>query len=75
MIEPFNEATLVKVVEEVMNTETLDHLSIEDQMMVIDLVADSLKRYKSIEIKNFLDEMDEEYENKKKNYRYNLSDL
>ena len=75
MIEPFNESVMIQVVDEIMKTETLDHLSIEDQMMVIDLVADSLKRYKSIEIKNFLDEMDEEYENKKKNYRYNLSDL
>lgn len=75
MIEQFNEGHLIKVVEEIMNTETLDHLSIEDQMMVIDLVSDSIKRYKGIELKHFLDEMDEEYEKKKKNYRYNLSDL
>ena len=75
MIEPFNEAILIKVVEEVMNTETLDHLSIEDQMMVIDLIADSLRRYKGIEIQNFLDEMDKHHEEKKKGYSYNLSDL
>ena len=58
-----------------MNTETLDHLSIEDQMMVIDLIVDSIKRYKGMELKKFLDEIDEEYEKKKENYRYNLSDL
>jgi len=75
MVEPFNESTLLQVVEEVMQTETIDHLSIEDQMMVIDLLADSIKRYKGIETKKFLDEMDAEYEKKKKDYRYNLSDL
>jgi len=75
MVEPFNEATLIKVVEEIMNTETLDHLSVEDQMMVIDLIADSLRRYKGIEVQNFLDEMDKHYEEKKKGYSYNLSDL
>ena len=51
-----------------MQTETIDHLSIEDQMMVIDLLADSIKRYKGIETKKFLDEMDT-------HYRKNLSDL
>ena len=75
MIEPFNESTMIQVVEEIMNTETIDHLSIEDQMMVIDLVADSIKRYKGIEVKKFLDEMDKEFEKKKKGYSYNLSDL
>ena len=66
MIEPFNESTMIQVVEEIMNTETIDHLSIEDQMMVIDLVADSIKRYKGIEVKKFLDEMDKEFEKKMK---------
>jgi hypothetical protein len=75
MVEPFNEATMIKVIDEIMNTDLLDHLSVEDQMMVIDLVADSLRRYKGIEVKNFLDEMDKEFANKKKSYRYNLSDL
>tara|TARA_Y100000817_G_scaffold314329_1_gene312817 strand:- start:2854 stop:3060 length:207 start_codon:yes stop_codon:yes gene_type:complete len=68
MVEPFNESTLLQVVEEIMQTETIDHLSIEDQMMVIDLLADSIKRYKGIETKKFLDEMDT-------HYRKNLSDL
>ena len=75
MIDPFNESSLIQVIDEIMSTETLDHLSIEDQMMVIDLVADSLRRYKSIEVKNFLDEMDRHHEEKKKGYSYNLSDL
>tara|TARA_Y100000114_G_C11759698_1_gene328859 strand:- start:1405 stop:1611 length:207 start_codon:yes stop_codon:yes gene_type:complete len=68
MIEPFNEASLIQVIDEIMKTETLDHLSIEDQMMVIDLVTDSIKRYKGIEVNKFLDEMDT-------HYRKNLSDL
>ena len=68
MVEPFNESTLLQVVEEIMQTETIDHLSIEDQMMVIDLLADSIKRYKGIETKKFLDEIDT-------HYRKNLSDL
>ena len=75
MIEQFNEGHLIKVVEEIMNSETLDHLSIEDQMMVIDLIADSLRRYKGIEVQNFLDEMDKHHAEKKKRYSYNLSDL
>ena len=75
MIEPFNETSMMTIVDEILKTETLDHLSIEDQMMVIDLVCDSLRRYKGIETKNFLDEIDEEYQKKKENYRYNLSDL
>lgn len=68
MIEPFNEASLIQVIDEIMKTETLDHLSVEDQMMVIDLVTDSIKRYKGIEVNKFLDEMDT-------HYRKNLSDL
>ena len=67
MIEPFNEASLIQVIDEIMKTETLDHLSVEDQMMVIDLVTDSIKRYKGIEVNKFLDEMDT-------HYRKNLSD-
>ena len=66
---PFSEATLLTVIDEIMNTETLDHLSIEDQMMVINLVADSIRRYKSIELNKLLDELDSTYNNKK------LSDL
>ena len=38
-------------------------------MMVIDLVADSIRRYKSKEVEKFLNEMDNHYNNKK------LSDL
>ena len=68
MIEPFNEASLIQVIDEIMKTETLDHLSVEDQMMVIDFVTDSIKRYKGIEVNKFLDEMDT-------HYRKNLSDL
>ena len=68
MIEPFNEASLIQVIDEIMKTETLDHLSVEDQMMVIDLVTDSIKRYKGIEVNKFLNEMDT-------HYRKNLSDL
>jgi len=75
MIEPFNESSMMTIVDEILKTETLDHLSIEDQMMVIDLVCDCLKRYKGLETKHFLDEIDEEYQKKKENYRYNLSDL
>ena len=69
MLEPFKEAILFEVIEEVMATETLDHLSLEDQMMVFDLVANCIKRYKGIELKQFLDDMDDEYKRKK------LSDL
>lgn len=69
MTEPFNEATVMEVINEIMNTETLDHLSIEDQMMVLNLVSDSVRRYKAIELNNLLDELDSTYNNKK------LSDL
>ena len=36
MVEAFNEVTLIEVIDEIMKTETLENLSIEDQMMVID---------------------------------------
>ena len=52
-MEPFNEATMFDVIQEIMNTEQLDHLSIEDQMLALD-VADSIKRYKAIELDVFL---------------------
>ena len=68
MVEPFNEVTLMEIIDEIMNTELLDHLSIEDQMMVIDLVADSIRRYKGKETSKFIEEMDA-------HYRKNLSDL
>jgi hypothetical protein len=68
MVEPFNEVTLMEIIDEIMNTELLDHLSIEDQMMVIDLVTDSIRRYKGKETSKFIEEMDE-------HYRKNLSDL
>ncbi len=68
-MEPFNEATMFDVIQEVMNTEQLDHLSIEDQMLVLDIVADSIKRYKSIELDLFLNGVHDEYKRKK------LSDL
>ena len=67
-MEPFNEVTMFDVIQEVINTEQLDHLSIEDQMLVLDIVADSIKRYKAIELDVFLNGVHEEY-NKK------LSDL
>ena len=67
-MEPFNEATMFDVIQEVMNTEQLDHLSIEDHMLVLDIVADSIKRYKAIELDVFLNDVHDEY-NKK------LSDL
>ena len=69
MVEPFNEASLIQVIEEIMNSENIDHLSIEDQMMVIDLVADCIRRYKHVEVNKFINEMDNHYNNKK------LSDL
>ncbi len=68
-MEPFNEATVFDVIQEVINTEHLDHLSIEDQMLVLDLVADSIKRYKAIELDVFLNDVHDEYKRKK------LSDL
>jgi len=68
MVEPFNEATVFEVIQEVMNTEALDHLSIEDQMLILDMIADSIKRYKAIELNNLLTELDEHYSDK-------LSDL
>lgn len=67
-MEPFNEATMFDVIQQVINTEQLDHLSIEDQMLVLDIVADSIKRYKAIELDLFLNDVHDEY-NKK------LSDL
>jgi len=69
MLEPFNEATSFEVIQEVMNTETLDHLSIEDQMLVLDMISDSIKRYKAIELNNLLKELDDYYKQEK------LSDL
>ena len=68
MVEPFNEGILYDVIGEVMNTEHIDHLSIEDQMLVLDLIADSMRRYKAIELNNLLNELDEHYSDK-------LSDL
>jgi hypothetical protein len=68
MIEAFNEVTLMEVIDEIMQTETIDHLSIEDQMLVIDLVSDSIRRYKGKETSKFIEEMDE-------HYRTKLSDL
>ena len=68
-MEPFREATMFDVVQEIMNTEQLDHLSIEDQMLVLDIVADSIKRYKAIELNVFLKDVHDEYKRKK------LSDL
>ena len=65
----FSEATVIEVIDEILKTETLEHLEIDDQMMVIDLVADSIRRYKSKEVEKFLNEMDNHYNNKK------LSDL
>lgn len=69
MVEPFNESTMFDVIQEVMNTEQLDHLSIEDQMLVLDIVADSIKRYKAIELDVFLNDVHDEYK------RTKLSDL
>lgn len=69
MVEPLNEATVFEVIQEVMNTEALDHLSIEDQMLILDMVADSIKRYKAIELNNLLKELDDHYKQEK------LSDL
>ena len=63
MVEPFNEATLFEVINEIMNTETIDHLSVEDQLLVMDLVADSIKRYKALELNELLQELDEHYKN------------
>ena len=68
-MEPFNEATAFDVIQEIINTEHLDHLSVEDQMLVLDMVADAIKRYKAIELDVFLNGVHDEYKRKK------LSDL
>ena len=68
-MEPFREAIAFDVIQEIINTEQLDHLSIEDQMLVLDMVADSIKRYKAIELDVFLNDAHDEYKRKK------LSDL
>ena len=68
-MEPFNEVTMFDVIQEVINTEHLDHLSIEDQMLVLDIVADSIRRYKAIELDILLNDVHDEYKRKK------LSDL
>jgi hypothetical protein len=68
-MEPFNEVTMFDVIQEIINTEQLDHLSIEDQMLVLDMVADSIKRYKAIELDLFLNDVHDDYKRKK------LSDL
>ena len=69
MVEPFNEASLIQVIDEVMKTEYIDHLAIEDQMLIINIITDSIRRYKSIETTKFIDEMDNHYK------RTKLSDL
>lgn len=69
MVEPFNESIMFDVINEIMGTEHIDHLSIEDQMLVMDLVADSIRRYKALELNELLNELDEHYDRKK------LSDL
>jgi len=61
MVEPFNEATLFEVINEIMNTETIDHLAVEDQLLVMDLVADSIRRYKALELNELLQELDDHY--------------
>jgi hypothetical protein len=68
-MEPFNEVTMYEVIQEILNTENLDHLSIEDQMLILDTVADSIRRYKAKELDSFLNDVHDEYKRKK------LSDL
>ena len=72
MVEPFNEATMFEVIQEILDTENLDHLSVEDQMMVLDTVADSIKRYKAKEVDNILKDIHQDYIRKKSE---KLSDL
>ena len=68
-MEPFNETLSFQVIQDVLNTENLDHLSIEDQMLVLDTIADAIKRYKAKELDSFLNNVHDEYKRKK------LSDL
>jgi len=68
-MEPFNEITMYEVIQEILNTENLDHLSIEDQMLILDTVADSIRRYKAKELDSFLNDVHDEYK------RTKLSDL
>ena len=60
----------IEVIDEIMQTDVLDHLSIEDQMMVLYLIADSMRRYKGKETSKFLNELDDHFK-----IRKNLSDL
>tara|TARA_Y100000401_G_scaffold96111_1_gene83067 strand:- start:539 stop:748 length:210 start_codon:yes stop_codon:yes gene_type:complete len=69
MIEPFSESNVLEVIQEIINTETLEHLSVDDQMMILNLISDAIRRYKAKEVEKFLNEMDNHYTNKK------LSDL
>lgn len=73
MVEPFNESIMFDVINEIMGTEHIDHLSIEDQMLVLDLVADSIRRYKAIELDVVLNDFHDEYVKNKKTTK--LSDL
>ena len=68
-MEPFNETLSFQVIQDVLNTENLDHLSIEDQMLVIDTISDAIKRYKAKELDSFLNDVHDEYK------RTKLSDL
>jgi hypothetical protein len=68
-MEPFNEAMMFDILQEVMNTENFDHLSVEDQILVLDTIADAIKKYKAKELDSFLNGVHDEYRRNK------LSDL
>tara|TARA_R110002051_G_scaffold317483_1_gene398677 strand:- start:406 stop:612 length:207 start_codon:yes stop_codon:yes gene_type:complete len=64
-----NEETIMEVLADVMNGGQLENFEVDEQMFIIELITDSIRKYHSKELDTFLENLHKDYKKDK------LSDL
>ena len=69
-----NEETIMEVLEDLMNNGAIEDYETDEQMHIIELVAEGIRKYHTKELDYFLEELHKDYHYIDKKRR-NLSDL
>jgi hypothetical protein len=62
-----NEETIMEVLADLMNEETLKEYNTEDQMYIIELISEGIRKYHVKELDKFLDGLHTDYYPKDRN--------
>ena len=61
-----NEETIMEVLADLMNGSALEEYETEDQMYIIELISEGIRKYHTKELDKFLEEVHKDYYNNKR---------